>query len=171
MTHPVSQTALASTQSALLAHPALEDCAVAVRQRPDAGAETVAYVVRRFPVAEDELRAHLAARGVTTAATFVSVAAIPYLPDGCPDVGALTAQPLADVAIAAEWEALVRGVAGVSHVAALVREPRPVETTLHVDDLLAPELRSGRRRAESAARQQSAVGGSPAVVPRSAAAT
>jgi hypothetical protein len=76
MTPPVPQTAIASTRSALLAHPALDDCAVAVRHGPG-GPETVAYVVRRFAVADDELRAHLAADGVSGTTTFVPVAAIP----------------------------------------------------------------------------------------------
>src|SRR5688572_4204874 len=162
MTHPVPQTVAASTRSALLAHPALDDCAVAVRQRPDGVAETVAYVVRRFAVADGDLRAHLAAAGVPGAATFVPVSAIPYLPDGRPDLGALAAQPLADSTVAAAWEALVRGTAGVSHVAALVREPRAVETPLHVDDLLARELRPGRRRSSHAESSEPALEQPPA---------
>src|SRR5205085_9361099 len=58
------------------------------------------------------------------ATTFVSVAAVPYLPDGHPDLDALTAQPIADASIAAAWEVLVRGIAGRSEERRVGKEGR-----------------------------------------------
>ena len=149
MMPPGTQTPLAAMQAALLAHPAVGDCAIAVRTRPDGRPAVAAYVVRLAAVPDADLYEAAGHAGGALDA-IVGVTAIPYGPDGQPDAPALTALPVADASVAAEWEALVAAVPGVTLAAAVVREAHASGLSLHVDNLLAPALRPAGRRTRGA---------------------
>jgi acyl-CoA synthetase (AMP-forming)/AMP-acid ligase II/short-subunit dehydrogenase involved in D-alanine esterification of teichoic acids/acyl carrier protein len=129
---------LDALEAALLADPAVEQCAVLPRELPDAGTGLIAYVVVGGVFTAERLRDHLNHNlpAALRPDAYISLNRLPLRPDGQLDQQALAETELIDAALAQEWERQVRAVPGVDQVAVVAHDVAPPRQSLHLSDLL-----------------------------------
>ncbi len=106
---------LIALQAAILAHPAVADCAVVARTAPDSRTRLVAYVVCASTFAPERLRAYLdTSAGHRVPVSVVTTSNLPLTADGCLDEAALDGIPALDDDVMARWREAVATIGDVS---------------------------------------------------------
>jgi len=134
------ETRVPQVELALLELPAVEDCAVLLRE----SGEWVAYLVTRQPLTEDVLRNHLRSRvsPEVLPGAYVSLARMPVRPDGEIDEAALAKVPILDGGVIDRCQDLLLDIPGVRQVAVVVRPPSSPAARLHLSEAI-PDWRAG----------------------------
>ena len=118
-------------EQALLAHPAVEECAV-VERAGEGNDETVAYVVTARPVDLDALVTSLP----SAPTALLPLSAIPRTEEGVVDEAALRAMPVVDEALRRSWEQELNGLDGIAQARVSLEEAAEARPWLHLADLL-----------------------------------
>ena len=129
---------LDEVEAALLEDPAVEDCAVLVRETPAHERALVAYVVVDGQFVPERLRARVSGRlpAALRPAAYVPVARVPLTPAGQVDEPALAQIELIDAELERRWEERLRSLPEIAQVAVVAQALAERPPALHLSDLL-----------------------------------
>ena len=107
---------LSEVETALLNHPAVEECVVLVRETDTSTRELVAYVVSAGSISMDQLDSHLRTRlpEDMLPSAYVPLYTVPLTPEGSVDRGALASLEVIDADLLQRWEEKLRTLPEIS---------------------------------------------------------
>ena len=155
---------LSEVETALLNHPAVEECVVLVRETDTSTRELVAYVVSAGSISMDQLDSHLRTRlpEDMLPSAYVPVFTLPLTPEGSVDQEALSRLEVIDAELLQRWEEHLRSLPDIDQVAVVVQEHSKSLPPLHLSDILPGWKRASTPDADSPAAEP----GSQAAAPR-----
>jgi len=125
-------------ENVLLAHPAVDGCAVRSERDEEGKRQLVAYVVSGSNLTAKQLTEHAQGRldEARLPAAYLFVSRLPYTSGGGLDEGALQRLPVIEEPLAEKWEAALRESPEVEQAAVLADREQPPLSRTHVGDVV-----------------------------------
>lgn len=150
------RVALGEVEAAVLAHAAVEDCAVLARASEDGGTRLACYVVAAGPLQPERLRAELEARlpAHMLPCALIPVKTLPLTAAGVVDERALASAEAIDALLIRRWEAALGALPEIEKVAVVAQAQTEHAPPLHLSDLLPEERDAASASAPAAPSKQ-----------------